>query len=158
MAGRDEMDNDRRQMLKAMGIGSAVLLMPRVASAEEPPASLPEGGKDDDHPIVMATTFATQKGTSDRVRKRGEALPEQDTNGARVALDVHRNSSGNVVVKWGSGATSVGSGATAMTVVRGANPARATTTGGKTVFKLTFNVEIASDGSVSVVTPGTDPS
>ena len=142
-------DQERRRVLKMIGAGGAVLLLPLDGQADDlnPPEPADRG--------IEARTD-TMSGTANRVVKRATDVPAMDGNGARVVVDVHKNSRGDVTVHWGTGALTNGTGATLVTVQTGSSPHK-TIAAGVTTLTLTYQVKIDAAGAVSVITPGGNP-
>lgn len=103
--------------------------------------------------------FKTIKGAPERLLKSGQSAPSLDTAGVRIALDVHRDArSGDVLVQYGSGATTVGTGLQAVNVKVGKAPLPPTAGAtGALTLTLTFQVVLDPGGKVSLITPGGDP-
>ena len=147
---------DRRELLKAAATGTAILLMPSIAQArdDQPPmGDVPPGDGD----IQMGPRFVTTTGDDKRAGKGDIRLPSSTDKAARFAVDVSRDSTGNVIVQYGVNAVTCGSGATAIAMTKGAKPANPVQASGKTTFTLNLQVEIDGAGSVSVIVPGGNP-
>ena len=145
---------ERRAVLKAIGLGGAVLLVPRAALAEGLTIET-----EDPSPMQAAVVFGALSGKAAWLVKSGETLPTLEKDGVRFLVDAHRTTDGNsVVVAWGTDAFSVGSGNTAMTVSVGDAPAVPKTVGNVTTFTIKLEIKIdASANSVSIISPGGDP-
>lgn len=153
----ERLDEGRRAFLGAGLAGAALLVSSRAVAAPEDGLGglAPVGGFD----AQSAPKFRTIKGASDRLLRSSSTAPTLDTSAVRIALDVVRDArTGEISVQYGSGATSVGSGAQAVQVAAGKGPLPPQTgPDGTVTLTLSFQVVAYPGGKVSLITPGADP-